>query len=226
MVIPINVVRPPNAKKMFLIFLLMTLGVGSAQKNIFQSSHFDELSTDHRELAILPFFTNLDLGEKLPQKELRRLEQKEGYAVQDALETYFGRGKKKKKFTVSFQNSEDTNALLSRNDISFENIDRFTIRELAEILEVDGIVSGNLDVNILLSDGVPEDFSFLDYIVGDADYGRIGIKISDGRTGKLLWKYEQEITRKSGKNTEDLIDKMMIKAARKFPYEKENRRGN
>jgi hypothetical protein len=204
----------------------MTLGVGSAQKNIYQSSHFDELSTDHRVLAILPFFTHLDLGEKLPQKELRRLEQKEGYAVQDALETYFGRGKKKKKFTVSFQNCEDTNALLSRNNISFGNIDRFTIRELSEILQVDGIVSGNLDVNILLSDGVPEDFSFLDYILGDADYGRIGIKISDGSTGKLLWKYEQEITRKSGKNTDDLIDKMMIKAARKFPYEKENRRGN
>ena len=31
-----------------------------------------------------------------------------------------------------------------------------------------------------------------------------------------LWKYEQEISRKSGKNTEDLIDKMMKKAARKF----------
>jgi hypothetical protein len=142
--------------------------------------------------------------------------------VQDALQTYFGRGKKKKKFTVSFQNSEDTNALLARNEISFQNIDRFTIRELSEILKVDGIISGNLDVNILLSNGVPTEMSFLDYITGDADYGRIGIKISDGPTGKLLWKYEQEINRKSGKNTDDLIDKMMKKAARKFPYDKEN----
>lgn len=205
---------------------LMAFNQVSAQKNIYQSNRFGELSKDHEVLAILPFFTHLDLGEQLPPEELRRLEQKEGYAVQDALETYFGRGKKKKKFTVSFQNSEDTNALLTRNDISFENIDRYTIRELAEILQVDGIVSGNLDVNILLSDGVPSDLSFLDYLLGDADYGRIGIKISDGQTGKLLWKYEQEITRKSGKNTDDLIDKMMIKAARKFPYDKESRKGN
>jgi len=217
-------VRRPALPIYFLIVFLMSFGIASAQKDIYQSNRFDELSKDHRILAILPFFTHLDLGERLPPKELKRLEQKEGYAVQDALETYFGRGKKKKKFTVSFQNSEDTNALLNRNNISFENIDRYTIKELAEILQVDGIVSGNLDVNILLSDGVPSDFSFLDYILGDADYGRIGIKISDGRTGKLLWKYEQEITRKSGKNTDDLIDKMMIKAARKFPYDKESRR--
>ena len=211
-------------KKLFLLIFLMSAGIVSGQKNIYVSGHFEELSTDHKVLAILPFFTHLDLGKKLPRKELRRLEQKEGYAVQDALETYFGRGRKKKKFTVAFQNSEDTNALLAKNDISFENIDRYTIAELAKILKVDGIVSGNLDMNILLSDGLPTDFSFLDYILGDADYGRIGIKISDGRTGKLLWKYEHEITRKSGKNTDELIDKMMKKAARKFPYDKESRR--
>ncbi len=213
----------PTLKKMLLTALLLVTSMAFGQKNIYLSNRFDQLSRDHQVLAILPFFTHLDLGEQLPAGELRRLEQKEGYAVQDALETYFGRGRKKKKFTVAFQNSEDTNALLAKNDISFENVDRFTIRELADILKVDGIISGNLDMNILLSDGVPADFSFLDYLLGDADYGRIGIKISDGNTGKLLWKYEQEITRKSGKNTDDLIDKMMKKAARKFPYDKESR---
>ncbi|MGB5315027.1 MAG: hypothetical protein WBN56_03435 [Robiginitalea sp.] len=202
--------------------LLLVWGNATSQKNIYLSNSFDGLSSDHQILAILPFFTNLELGEDVAPSEIRRLEQQEGYAVQDALETYFGRGKKKKKFTVNFQNSEDTNALLAKNQISFQNIDRYTIRELSEVLGVDGIVSGNLDVNILLSNGVPTEMSFLDYILGDADYGRIGIKISDGKSGKLLWKYEQEINRKSGKNTDDLIDKMMKNAARKFPYDKEN----
>lgn len=208
---------------LFALFVLVW-GNATSQKNIYLSNSFDGLSSDHEILAILPFFTNLDLGEEVAPSEVRRLEQQEGYAVQDALETYFGRGKKKKKFTVSFQNSEDTNALLAKNEISFQNIDRYTIRELSEVLGVDGIVSGNLDVNILLSNGVPAELSFLDYILGDADFGRIGIKISDGDSGKLLWKYEQEINRKSGKNTDDLIDKMMKKAARKFPYDKENLR--
>lgn len=211
--------------KIRLLLVLLVACTGAyGQKNIYLSNSFETLSADHKVLAILPFFTNLDLGEEMTETELRRLERREGYAVQDALETYFGRGKKKKKFTVSFQNCEDTNALLARNNITFENIDRHTIRELAQLLHVDGIVSGNLDMNILLSDGVPAEISILDYLLGDADYGRIGIKISDGRTGKLLWKYEHEINRKSGRNTDDLIDKMMKTAARKFPYDKESRR--
>lgn len=208
-------------KKLLLLACALSWSWAGAQKNIYISAHFDDLSKDQKVLAIIPFFTHLDLDNPHSADELKRLEQKEGYAVQEALETYFGRGRKRKKFTVSFQNCKDTNAMLARHDITYENIDRYTIRELSGVLGVDGIISGNLDINILLSDGVPSEFSLLDYIMGDANYGRIGIKVSDGGTGKLLWKYEQEISRKSGKNTDDLIDKMMKKAARKFPYDKE-----
>ncbi|HCO85242.1 MAG TPA: hypothetical protein DIT95_17180, partial [Arenibacter sp.] len=70
----------------------------------------------------------------------------------------------------------------------------------------------------------PTEFSLLDYINGDANYGRIGVKISDGLTGKLLWKYEKQINKKSGKNTTDLIDLMMKLASRKFPYDRERPR--
>ena len=211
-------------KKFLFLACLLASSWAGAQKNIYLSTHFDDLSKDHKVLALIPFFTHLDLDDPHSAPELKRLEEKEGYAVQDALETYFGRGKKRKKFTVSFQNSKDTNALLARNDITYANIDRYTIRELADVLQVDGIISGNLDINVLLSDGVPSEISFLDYILGEADYGRIGIKVSDGSTGKLLWKYEEEVSRKTGRNTDDLIDKMMKKAARKFPYDKESGR--
>ncbi|QLG46388.1 hypothetical protein [Costertonia aggregata] len=195
-----------------------------AQKNIYENGRFDKLSADHKVLAIVPFLTNLELEEKIPKKELNALEEREGYAVQDALETYFGRGKKRKKFSVEFQNTKNTNAILAKNNITYGNIDIYTSKELARILNVDGVISGNLDLNILLSKGVPTEFSLLDYFSGDSDYGRIGIKISDGETGKLLWKYEKKINKKSGKNTNDLIDKMMKMATKKFPYDKERQR--
>src|SRR5690606_38549005 len=156
--------------------------------------------------------------------ELKDLREKEGYAVQDALETYFSKRKKKKKFSVEFQNTKNTNAILKQNGISYDNIDVYGVKELAQILEVDGIISGTLDLNVLLSKGVPTEFSLLDYINGDANYGRIGVKISDGMTGKLLWKYEKQINKKSGKNTTDLIDLMMKLASRKFPYDRERPR--
>ncbi len=211
-------------KGFLLILVILTVMPVFGQRDIYESARFDELSQDHKVLAIIPFFTNLDLKENNSKEEAVRLEEIEGYAVQDALEVYFGRGKKKKKFSVEFQNTKNTNAILAQNNISYSNIDTYTIKELSKLLEVDGIISGNLDLNILLSQGIPAEFSILDYILGDANYGRIGIKISDGKTGKLLWKYENEITKKSGKNTGDLIDKMMKKMTRKFPYDKERQK--
>ena len=210
-------------KKLILFSCLLVFFWSNAQKNIFESSHFDELSEEHQILAIVPFLTQLDLEQNITKDELKELAQKEGYAVQDALETYFSRRKKRKKFNVDFQNVEETNALLSRNGITYDNIDVHTVKELSEILDVDGIISGSLDLNVLLSKGVSTDFNLLDYFRGKTNYGRIGIKISDGSTGKLLWKYEKIITKKTGKNTDELIDKMMKVASRKFPYDKEKR---
>ena len=208
-------------KKHLSILLMSLVGTVVAQKNIYESHSFDELSKDHHVLAIIPFFTTLELKVPVPKQNQEKLEKKEGYAVQNALETYFSRSQKRKKFSVEFQNIKNTNALLAQNDINYQDIDTYTIKQLSEILGVDGIISGNLELNILLSEGEEAEFNLLDYILGKADYGWIGIKISDGKTGKLLWKYEKEITKKSGKNTDDLIDKMMKAAARKFPYDKE-----
>ena len=211
-------------KKLVFFFCIPCFFWSNAQKDIFESSRFDMLSEDHEVLAIVPFITQLELERSISSDELRELAKKEGYAVQDALETYFSRRKKRKKFNVDFQNVEETNALLLRNGITYDNIDVQTVKELSEILGVDGIISGTLDLNVLLSKGVSTDFSLLDYFRGNANFGRIGIKISDGATGKLLWKYEKVITKKTGKNTDELIDKMMKAASRKFPYDKEKKR--
>jgi len=210
-------------KILYFIFFAATLSM-QAQKDIYESPRFDELSDSHETLAILPFLTNLELKNKVTPEDLKALEEKEGYAVQNALETYFSKWGKKKKLPVEFQNTRNTKAILAQEGIDYKNIDVYTMKQLSEILGVDGVISGTLDLNVLLSKGVATDFSFTDYFSGDADYGRIGVKISDGTSGKLLWKYEKQINKKTGKNTTDLIDQMMKLAIRKFPYERERKK--
>ncbi len=211
-------------KKIVFVVILLITGIMSAQKNIYENIRFDQLTSNHKVLAIIPFIAHLELEETVDSEDLKILAEKEGYAVQNALETYFSKRKKRKKFNVDFQNINNTNAVLAQNDIDYTNIDTYTTKELCEVLDVDGIISGNLNLNILLSEGVPTDFSILDYFSGNANYGRIGVKISDGETGKLLWKYENAISKKTGKNTTELIDKMMKTASRKFPYDREKRK--
>jgi len=212
-------------KKIAFIFVLFT-SVAFSQKNIFENNNFDEFAKEHEILAIVPFIAHLELKKEVDRDDLKILAKKEGQAVQNALETYFSKRKERKGFSVEFQNIRNTNAILARNGIDYGNIDTFTTQELCKILEVDGLISGTLNLNILLSEGVPTNFNLLDYFSGNADYGRIGLKISDGKTGKLLWKYENEISKKTGKNTTELIDRMMRTASRKFPYDKERKRRN
>lgn len=198
------------------------------QKSIYQSKEFESLSKNHKTLAIIPFLATLTLDdESFSRVQLERLEEQEGYAVQDALETYFLRRKKRKRFSVEFQDIKNTNAILARNNITIKNIDIYTTQELCAILGVDGLISGNMTLSALISKGVPEGpFDFLSIFRGKSDYGRIAIKISDSKTGKLLWKYEKTISRRSGRNTRAIIDAMMRKLSRKFPYDKERRWGS
>ena len=85
-------------KYIFLSLFFVSAFTLCAQKNIYESAKFDELSAEHYVLAILPFLTHLDLVDNISKSELNALEKKEGIAVQNALETYFSKRKKKKKF--------------------------------------------------------------------------------------------------------------------------------
>lgn len=211
-------------KKLLILFLAITSLV-TAQKNIYTSEKFDELSKEHKVLAILPFYATLHLNDAkgMSEEDLKKLARKEGCAVQSAIEMYFSKRKKKKKLDVTFQSIETTNQILKENNITLDNMDIYTTKQLAEILHVDGIISGNLTLKALISEGVSTDFDIFKYILGESDYGRIAIKISDGKTSKLLWKYEKQISRKSGKDTNEIISDMMKKAARKFPYDKKKK---
>ncbi|NAS32808.1 hypothetical protein GTQ40_17650 [Flavobacteriaceae bacterium R38] len=217
-------------KRVLTIVFFIVFAAGYAQKTtIYEYRYFKEYSKDHKTLAIIPFLATLELeDQELSKTALIKLENKEGIAVQNALENYFLRRKEKKKFSVEFQDTKNTNAILAKNGISIDNIDIYTTQELCKILEVDGLISGNLTLNTLISENVPE-VDFLSIIMGKSDFGRIAIKISDAKTGKLLWKYEKTINRKSGKNTNSIIEGMMKNAARKFPYDREkekNKRRN
>lgn len=205
-------------KRLLLIFIALWCIPFAvfAQKDIFLSPKFNELTKKHKVLAIMPFKSVLDLHttQKADSEEI------EGKAVQTGLENYFNQRKKRKKFTVEFQEIKTTNQILEEQKINYEDIGLYSSRDLARILGVDGIISGSIQLNVLLSQGIEKDSGLGDFLFFDSDFGRIAVKISDGMTGKLLWKYDKAITRKGGKNTIEFIDSMMKKASRNFPYDR------
>jgi hypothetical protein len=205
-----------------LLLFSLTVQLGHSQKKIYVSDSFEELSKDHKIIAILPFQTTLDLKsdkKSYSEAQISDLEEREGVAVQQALESYFLDRKRKKKLKIEFQDINTTNRLLKKEEITIKDLDIYAPQELCKILKVDAIVSGSLTSRLLISKEVDTSFDLITYLKGKSDYGKIIIKLSNKDTGKLLWRYEKTINRKSGKNTKNIINKMMRIASRKFPYE-------
>ncbi len=202
--------------------LLMGSLAYAQTKEIYTNPNFERISRSHKTLAILPFKTIIKLRpkeqEKLTEKEYQDLLVDEGLAVQSALETYFLKSKRKYNFRVKFQDISKTNALLKQNGISQENIESMTPEQYAQILEVDGIISGILSTNKPMSEGASAALGILFGFYGSTNSGKCTINISDGDSGELVWKYEKTLSRSLGSDTNTVINAMMRKAARKFPY--------
>ncbi len=208
--------------KLIGIILFLSVNASAQTKAIYTNPEFGTLANNHKNLAILPFKTVIKLRPKQKAKyndeQFEKLQKDEGLAVQSALESYFLKKKTRKGYTVDFQSTSKTNALLRKNDIDGINIAEYTARELSEILGVDAIISGTLNTNKPMSDGASLALGLLVGFYGATNSGKITININDANTDKLLWKYEKTLSRSLGSDTNTIINAMMRKASRKFPY--------
>ncbi len=208
-----------------LLVVMMLIGMSQAfaqDREIYTHPDFNTLAKDHKVLAILPFKAVVKLRpkqmEKLTPEEYQRLQEEEGKGVQSALQSYFLKKKGQKGFTVNFQDISKTNALLAKNGINQENIESYTAEELAQLLEVDGIISGTLNTDKPMSEGASVALGVLVGVYGPTNSGKCTINVNNGTTGDLLWKYEKTLSRSLGSDTNTIINTMMRKASRKFPY--------
>jgi hypothetical protein len=195
-----------------------------AQKEIYTNPDFASLAKNEQTLAILPFTVTLHLRPneraKMSDEDLKKMELQEGLDVQSAMQSYFLHKKEKKDFTVSFQDIDKTNLLLKKAGISPDSLANYSAQDLAKILGVDGVISGTLTSDKPMSEGAAVAVGVLTGFYGHTNSGKCTINIHDASTGKLMWKYEKSLSRGLGSSINTIINTMMSKASRKFPYEK------
>ena len=208
-------------------------------KEIYTHPEFDSIAKEHTLLAILPFRVMLRLkpkaAKKLEPEDFEKLEKIEGEAVQTALQSYFLKQKQKDSFKVSFQDIHETNTILEQAGWTDDSLRLKTTKQICRKLKVDGLISGTIMTNKLMSDegavalttlGIGaaaiaglfgETAGFLGS--GPTNTGNCTINIHEAKAGKLLWRYEKELSRGLGSNTNSIINAIMRKASKKFPYE-------
>jgi hypothetical protein len=206
---------------LLLLLALATLSY-SQTREIYVNPNFSTLAKDHQKLAILPFKTIIKLRpkqrESMTTEQMDQLQKDEGLAVQSAMQTYFLKRKEQHDFKIAFQDLGTTNAILAKNNIDQSNLGNYTPKELAALLEVDGIISGILSSDKPMSEGASVALGVLVGFYGPTNSGKCTININDAATGDLLWKYEKTLSRSLGSDTNTIINTMMRKASRQLPY--------
>lgn len=203
------------------ILLAFTFLLTSCASKIYESPNLQTAIATHKTVAILPCYATLKLrtndGEKIPSGQHADMEQKIGYEIQESIYNWFRNGKEHSN-TVSIEDIQATNAKINSAKISYFTMQAMDRKDLAKILGVDAIIDTRLLTGKQISENRAEVNVTMTGFSGNTKETTITMKIYDGATGTLLWKYTFRTDDNKGSYTQDLIDKMLRKAEKKLPY--------
>jgi len=216
-------------KKLILSFVFICFIMSSfSQTNLYENPEFDAIAKTHKIIAIVPFKTQVKLRPKqmkdMTDEQLNRLEKAEGEGIQGAMYSWFLKRKKRGDLKdLDIQDPRVTSAMLKKQDIGYENIMDFTPQELAKILEVDAVISGEFETNKPMSEGAAVVLGAIFGVFGSTNSAVINMSVHNAQDGILLWNYNKKVSGSMGSSSEDLINILMRKASRRLAYTKNSK---
>jgi hypothetical protein len=212
-------------KKIALISLLTILiPSANAQTRLFVDPQFNKIGNNHKTIAVVPFRVTISLRPKqmqaLKEGQLEKMQEDESRNIQMALYSWFLKRRSQGKMWVDIQDASTTTAILTRNGITYSNLDNHTPEEIAKLLGVDAIVKGTFDTDKPMSDGASVALGLLVGFWGPTNQATINMFIHNGEDGKVLVNYNKGVAGSLGSNSDQLINVVMRKASRRIPYTK------
>ena len=138
-------------------------------------------------------------------------------SIQSSMYTFLLR--KRKDYFVDFQDIEKTNILLKKAGAD-EKLDELTKDEVCKILGVDAIISGRFDNEQTKSDGAAMTSAMLTGFGGKTGSATLTMVLNDGDTGNMVWRFYKTMNDNYTRSTDDLVESLMRKLSRNFPYSK------
>jgi hypothetical protein len=203
-----------------LSFLLCNPIFAQSNKQIYEASNLSSEVKKHKLVAILPFQGQISY-KKMPKgfdAEANKQEEKKlGRNLQEGMFTYLIR--KQGSYTVEFQDVEKTLQLL-RKAGKLDNLEEQGYDSLAIILGVDAVIGGSYIYEKTGSEAGAIAKAVIFGVGGSTASGSLTMKIYNGVDGTLLWRFFKEMTEGTFSSANELMERMMKKVARNFPYEK------
>lgn len=177
--------------------------------------------------AVLPFDVTIEKNlqvKKTTPEQLSQQARQEAYQYQNGTFQYLM--SRKRDFTVAFQDIDETNTLLNRAGLTYEKIRTMTKGELAQLLQVDGILAGKFSRKENLPRGAAR---ALDLVAANTNVLGLGMKQGEAALSlslyhaaerRVVWTYQNDDWNSSYRSPEELAGGLMERAAKKFPYKK------
>lgn len=197
---------------------LSAIANGQASKQTYEAPNFKSEIASHKIIAILPLKVSISY-KKMPKDynaEGNKLEeQKQGLGLQSGMYTYLLR--KSKDFTVTCQDVETTNILLKKAGI-FDKLDETLKDSICKVLKVDAIIGANYAYERTGSEAGAIAKSLLFGFGGSVASGLLTLQIYSGKDGSLLWRFTKEMNEGAFSSANEMVERMMRKVSRNFPY--------
>lgn len=192
---------------------------GESSKQVYKSPDFKDAIETHKTVAILPFTANITYKKKpkdFDAEANKTDEQKLSVNMQQGMYTYLLR--KDGKYSVTFQEVDRTNILLKKAGI-YDKLAEMLPDSIAKILGVDAVIKCTYDHEIVGgSEGGAIAKAILFGGASKTGSGGLTMQLYDGKKGNLLWRFYKEMNESITSNANAIMDRMMRKVSRNFPY--------
>jgi hypothetical protein len=191
-----------------------------ATKQIYENPNLKAIISQEKTIAILPLRVTISF-KKMPKNydeaNNAAQEKEEGLNMQQGMYTYLLR--KANDYTVTFQDVDRTNILLKQAGI-YDKLDQLTPDSICKILKVDGLIQASYAYEKTGSEAGAIVKTALFGYGGSTASGALTMQISHGADGALVWRFAKEMNEGVFSSANELMERMMKKIARNFPYEK------
>jgi hypothetical protein len=188
-------------------------------KKIYISSNLEKEIKNHHIIAVLPFNVLIQYR-KIPKNYSASSNKKAQMDLSNNIqsELYSELSDKNKNYTVEIQNIEATNQILKESNI-LNNLQNYSPSEIAKTLKVDALIYGSYVYTKVGSEGSA---MLSQLLIGDGKVavGELDMKIYNGPDGELLWSINKAMNQDALSSPKRIIDRMMNKLGRNFPYKK------
>ncbi|GAC1380266.1 MAG: hypothetical protein NVSMB45_03310 [Ginsengibacter sp.] len=210
----------------FLFAVLFSFSGAFAQfegsKQIYHSPNLKEQIALHKIVAIIPFEASITY-KRIPKNydsSANKNEEKSlSKSLQQSMYTYLLR--KSDKYSVSFQDVDKTNAILKSKGI-IDKLDEITSDSLCKYLGVDAVVKCRYTYEKTASEAgaIAKAILLGSALGGKTGAGSLTMQIYNAKAGELLWRFYKVMDDSILSSTDVLMERMMRKVSRNFPYEK------